>query len=1171
MTTSNTDELVEALRDALLENERLRRQHRRAIASLVEPVAIVGMGCRLPGGADSPQRLWELLAAGEDVISKCPDDRGWSGGMLPGTGENPKALQGGFVDSVADFDAGFFGISPHEALAMDPQQRLMLETSWEALERAGIAPGSLRGSRTGIFAGAGFSGYGAGVTDSASADYLMTGSVASVVSGRVAHALGLEGPAVTVDTGCSSSLVALHLACQSLRAGESSLALAGGVTVMAQPGVFIEFARQGRLASDGRCKAFGATADGIGWAEGAAVLVLERLSEAERNGHPVLALVRGSAMNQAGASGGLSVPYGPSQQRVIRAALASARLSPGQVDAVEAHGNSTLLGDPIEAQALIATYGHDRPADRPLWLGSIKSNIGHAQSAAGAAGVLKMILAMRHRLLPRTLHVDKPSPHVDWSAGQVRLLTEPVPWLSEEQPRRAAVSAFGVSGTNAHVILEEAPSTGGTGTGGKGGLGAGATASAGEPSPVLAAGCGVHAWVVSGRSAAGLARQASRLIAYADSAPELAPGAVAWSLAATRTAFEHRAVIIGRDPAELVAGLRVAASPAATWPGGQSAAVVTGAVPPPGRRGKVILVFPSIEGGWAGMGAELKAASPAFAAKLAECSDALRSHTGWNLVDVLSGAAGAPGLDAAEVAQPAAWAVQVALAAVWAAAGVVPDAVAGLEQGEIAAAVVAGVLSLEDGAIVAAHRRRPGHQPPVGYAIALAGITVGQPRIPMVSAVTGEPLAGSEAGPDYWRESPPAADFERLMRALAASGHRVFIEASPHPLLTDAIAESLAGTPDMVVTGTIRRDDAGPARFLGSLAQAYVAGVAVDWTRVLPAAAQVELPTYAFQRQRFWPSHPGGAVGQGRQVGVRVTGHPLLGTVIELAAGGGLCTGRLSAAEELWLGDYRPNGAAVLPGTATMELAVVAGYQFGCPGIEELTQESPLVLTSDGTVEVQVTVAAPDKAGRRLLRVHARPADGEGWVPHAIGIVAPAVPAMPDQARVFRSWPPRDAAPLDIVGPDEPLDAAGGRRGPAFRGLRAAWLREDEVFADVTLPETAGGAGSYGVHPALLDAALHAWAIRPGAWQQPGDGPCWPVAWTKVSVYAPGASALRVRLRPVTTDTLTLEAATPDGAPVLSVGAVTLHPRHASCSSAASARSNAPARPRGRRVIAERK
>ncbi|MFD7667191.1 type I polyketide synthase, partial [Streptomyces sp. NPDC059788] len=648
-----------------------------AAAADGEPLAIVGMGCRFPGGVDTPEQLWELLAAGTDAMTGFPQDRGWG---RAAEAEGTYARVGGFVHDAPEFDAGFFGISPREALAMDPQQRVLLEVSWEALERAGVDPSSLRGSQTGVFVGASPSGYEVGPDQKAQlAGHLLTGSAISVLAGRVSYTLGLEGPSMTVDTACSSSLVSLHLACQALRAGECTMALAGGVMVMASPEGFEEFSRQQGLAADGRCKAFSADADGTGWAEGAGVLVVERLSDARRQGHQVLAVVRGSAVNQDGASNGLTAPNGPSQQRVIRAALASAQLSTSDVDVVEAHGTGTKLGDPIEAQALLATYGQGRAENRPLWLGSVKSNIGHTQQAAGVAGVMKMVLALQHGELPRTLYVDQPSPHVDWSAGEVRLLNEAVAWPEREQPRRAGVSAFGVSGTNVHVIVEEAPAP--EAADDEAAAGTEVSPDAGEL-PVLAAGAGVSAWLVSGRSADGLAGQAGRLREFALSRTELEPADVAWSLATTRATFEHRAVVTGADREGLAAGLAAVATRQPT------AAAVSGVSTSEGV-GRTVFVFPGQGSQWLGMGRELRVCSPVFAARLAECGEALSPYVDWSLDDVLSGAEGAPELETADVVQPALWAVMVSLAAVWQAAGVTPDAVVGHSQGEIAAACVA--------------------------------------------------------------------------------------------------------------------------------------------------------------------------------------------------------------------------------------------------------------------------------------------------------------------------------------------------------------------------------------------------------------------------------------------------------------------------------------------------
>ena len=865
-----------------------------------ELVAVVGVGCRFPGGAVSPELFWELLASGADAVSGFPGDRGWEEGVFdpePGRAGRSYVGAGGFVGDVAGFDAGFFGISPREAVAMDPQQRVLLEVCWEAVEAAGVDPGSLRGSRTGVFAGAVSSGYGAGLA-AGEAGHLMTGTAGSVISGRVAYALGLEGPAVTVDTACSSSLVALHLACQSLRGGECDLALAGGVTVLVTPGVFVGFSAQQGLAADGRCKAFSAAADGTGWGEGAGVVVVERLADARRNGHRVLAVVAGSAVNQDGASNGLTAPNGPSQQRVIRAALASAGLGADQVDAVEGHGTGTVLGDPIEAQALIASYGQGRDPGRPLWLGSVKSNIGHAQAAAGVAGVIKMVLALQHQVLPATLHAGEPSPHVDWSSGQVRLLAGPVPWpAAAGRPRRAGVSAFGMSGTNAHVILTSPPDPdpGAAGGGGQGadqdpgaGQGADQDPGAGGAGRVLAA--GLLAWPVSARTAGGLAAQAGRLGEFVAARPDLDPADVGWSLATSRSVFEHRAVITGAGRQELAAGLAAVAA------GVPAAGVVTGEAA--GGGGGVVFVFPGQGGQWAGMGRDLAAASPAFAARLAECGRALAPHVDWDLGQVLAGADGAPGLDRADVVQPALWAVMVSLAAAWQAAGVTPDAVAGHSQGEIAAACVAGILSLEDAARVVALRSRalmvlagrggmmsvaePAARVrerigrwgdrlavaavngpaatvvcgepaavaglaaacaaagvratvlPVDYAshsaqvevireeilAGLAGITPGPAAVPMVSAMTGQPLDGPQAGAGYWYDSLRApVDFGRAVRVLGEAGHRVFIEVSPHPVLTAAVTGTRSrrrgrarrgGRPGRCAAGTAARPGSWP-------------------------------------------------------------------------------------------------------------------------------------------------------------------------------------------------------------------------------------------------------------------------------------------------------------------------------------------------------------------------
>ncbi|WP_159058957.1 type I polyketide synthase, partial [Streptomyces caeruleatus] len=729
-----------------------------------EPIAIVGMGCRFPGGVSSPEQLWALLTGGVDAISAFPTQRGWD---VIGDGF---ARVGGFLHEAAEFDAGFFGISPREALAMDPQQRLLLETAWEALERSGIDPHVLKGSKTGVFVGGGGSGYEAVGDASDELDgYRITGGAASVLSGRIAYTLGLEGPAVTVDTACSSSLVALHMAAQALRSGECSMALAGGVTVMATPGVFAEFAAQGGLAGDGRCKAFAASADGTGWAEGVGLVVVERLSDAQRNGHKVLAVVRGSAINQDGASNGLSAPNGPSQQRVILQALARAGVAAAEVDAVEAHGTGTRLGDPIEAQALLATYGQDRPEGRPLLLGSLKSNIGHTQAAAGVAGVIKMVLAMQRGVLPRTLHVDEPTPEVDWSAGSVELLTEQQPWPTVDRPWRAGVSSFGISGTNAHLILEQAPEV--------------------EPAAVDVAVPSVVPWVVSGGSESALREQARRLAAYVEAAAGLDLVGVGAALVSTRASLEHRAVVLGADRDELIARLTGLAE------GEPGPGVVTGRSGADGDG--VVFVFPGQGAQWVGMAQELLASSPVFAGRMGECAQALAPFVEWDLLEVLGDQAA---LERVDVVQPVLWAVMVSLAHLWQSLGVTPAAVVGHSQGEIAAACVAGGLSLEDAARISAVRSRM-------IAGSLAGrggmVSVGLPLTEVESLVArweGRLSVAAVNGPSWVVVSGDAEAVAELVAGGEAEDFRArrvevdYASHSPHVEEIEAeLIEALAG------------------------------------------------------------------------------------------------------------------------------------------------------------------------------------------------------------------------------------------------------------------------------------------------------------------------------------------------------------------------------------------
>ncbi|MFD3685506.1 type I polyketide synthase [Nocardiopsis sp. NPDC058631] len=999
MATSNDQntKLVAALRSALKKNERLREEIDRA----PEPIAIVGMGCRLPGGVDTPGDLWDLLERGGEAVGPLPSNRGWDLDALLGADgrEGGSAMaQGAFLDDPAAFDPAFFGISPREAEAMDPQQRLLLEVAWEAVEHAGIPPESLAGGDTGVWVGAIAQEYGPRLTEAPGDGFAITGTTNSVASGRLSYVLGLTGPAVTVDTACSSSLVAVHLAVRALRAAECSFALAGGATVMATPGVLTEFTHLRGLAPDGRCKAFGAGADGAGFSEGAGMVALERLSDARRNGRRVLAVIRGGAVNQDGASNGLTAPNGPSQERVIARALADARLTPADVDLLEAHGTGTALGDPIEAQALICAYGRERTGDHPLWLGSLKSNIGHPQAAAGVAGVIKLVLALRHGVLPRTLHAEEPTPHVDWSSGAVELLTEARPWPRTGHPRRAAVSSFGMSGTNAHLILEQAPPEERAevlehGTGDTVPSTGDAQGGSARPGPVL--------WPLAARSGAALADQATRLRDRVASDPGLDPVDVGWSLATTRSAFDHRAVVVGGDRADLLDAVRALAQ------GRPAPAVVTGRAVPDRRP---VLVFPGQGGQWEGMAVELLDSSPVFAERIAACERALAPYVDWSLTAVLRGAKGAPSLERVDVVQPALWAVMVALAELWRSHGLRPAAVVGHSQGEVAAACVSGALSLEDGAKVAALRSRAvlelsgtgamasvalpearvredleawagrlhvavvnspsstviageteavvrlvkeyeesgvrarkiavdyaSHTPHVerlreSLASSLAGVASRRPEIPFYSTLTGRPVAEGELDPAYWyRNLAEPVLFGKVTENLLADGHDLFVEAGPHPVLSTAVQETAeaAGRADVVVLGTLRRDEGGADRFLASLAQAYAYGAEVDWAAVFGAGARVvDLPTYPFQRQRYWRSSAPAAGTTAEAAPAAAAAHAPNGADAPADPGTWRLPPGLSAAEreDAVLALVRAETAAVLGHTRPEEVELGRGF-----------------------------------------------------------------------------------------------------------------------------------------------------------------------------------------------------------------------------------------------------
>ncbi len=1215
---ANEEKLFEYLKRVTAELKETRARLRDAEAAADEPVAIVGMSCRYPGGLASPEDLWRLVANGEDAVSEVPSDRGWdlarlfdADGNRPGTSYVDR---GGFLHDAAEFDAEFFGISPREAVAMDPQQRLLLETSWELFERAGIDPTSLGGSRTGVFVGSSFHGYGGDLTDAPEEvqGHLLTGRSGCVLSGRIAYSLGLEGPAVTVDTACSSSLVALHLAVNALQRGDCSRAIAGGVVVMPTPEVFVAFSRQQGLSRDGRCRAFAGSADGTVLAEGVGMLLLERLSDAVRGGHQVLAVVRGSAVNQDGASNGLTAPNGPSQQRVIRQALADADLSPVQVDALEAHGTGTTLGDPIEADALLATYGQNRPAERPLLIGSLKSNLGHTQAAAGVAGIIKMVMAMRHGTVPATLHVDEPTPHVDWGSGAVRLVTGNTAWPETGQPRRAAVSSFGVSGTNAHVIIEQPPATGAPAT---------ATPDAEEDSdtPAPFTKGRVHdalPWVVSGRSARGLRAQAVRLRRFAAGSGETDRN-LGWSLASSRAGLEHRAVVIAEDRDGFLAGLDALAAEE------PAARVVSGAVGSQAPDG-VVFVFPGQGSQWAGMATELLDSSPAFAESVLRCAEALAPHIEWDLLEVLRDGRL---LERVDVVQPVLWAVMVSLAALWRSMGVVPSAVVGHSQGEIAAACVAGVLSLEDGARLVALRSRViaeglageggmvsvatsaeraqelmagrdgvwiaavngpastvlGGSPDVlaevraaaeaeglrAQAIAVdyashtphveqvrdallevaAPITPRAGDVPMYSTVTAALAEGETLDAEYWyRNLRGQVRFHDAVQSLIDDDRTVFLEVSPHPVLSAAIEEAgHAADSRLTAVETLRRGEGGPRRVLTSLAELWVWGVGPDWRAVFGGdAARADLPTYAFQRRRYWLSAAGSGAKGLTGAGLSPLGHPLLVAGIGVAEGGGaLFTGRLSTGSHPWLAGHVVAGRSLVPGAAVLELVLRAGEYADCDRLEELVLRAPLTVPDDGTaVEVQVGVDPADELGRRAVRLHSRPhrpGPGEGgaeWVCHATGTVTAAPAGEPVTGDTV--WPPADAVPVEIDGFYERLAAAGWAYEPVFRGVRAVWRRGTELFADVELDESgAGEAARFGVHPALVDAALQ---TRLVSLLDSERELTMPFSFAGARVHATGATSARVRMAPVGPDTVSVLMTDQAGLPILSLEELTSRP-----------------------------
>ncbi len=1197
MTSSPTSQVIEALRAALKENQRLRGLVGGAASTANEPVAIIGMACRFPGGVTSPEDLWQLVADGVDAVGPFPADRGWDLAALydpdPDRRGTCYVREGGFLYRAAEFDAEFFGISPREAAAIDPQQRLLLETTWEAFEYAGIDPAAARGSDTGVFTGTMYDDYGTPGFPAPEEfeGYVLLGSTGSMASGRLAYTFGLRGPAITVNTACSSSLVALHLATMALRRGECSLALAGGATVMATPAPFVEFSRRRALAPDGRCKSFSAAADGTVWSEGAGMLLAERLSDARRHGHPVLAVVRGTAVNQDGTSNGLTAPSGPAQENLLRQALADAGIGAADVDAVEGHGTGTILGDPIEATALISAYGKARAPGQQLYLGSLKSNIGHAQAAAGVGGVIKMVLALRHAILPRTLHLDEPTPHVDWSGGTVSLLAESVRWPQRDHPRCAGVSSFGISGTNAHVLIEQAPEHEET-----------LTAASAPDLPVVPC-------VLSATSAAALAAQAERLRRHLGSRP---PGTLAdlgFSLATTRARLRHRAVILARHEDDLQRGLDDLSGGAP----GQAAG-----------DGGIAFLFAGQGSQRPGMGRQLYRAFPAFASALDSAISALPASL--RLMEAMFAdpdSESARLLDRTEFTQPALFAFEVALCRLLESWGIRPDLVMGHSVGAIAAAHVAGVFSLEDACTLVAARGALMQELPAGGAMAavrateqqvapyLAGyedqvsvaavngpesivlsgdrralsqiksrlaaeggkarwlrvshafhspliepalapfrvaaerISYAAPEVPVVSDLTGLPAAPGELrDAEYWvRHIREPVRFRDGMGSLVQQGCTRFVELGPAADLTTMAADCLPEGGEAIAS--LRPGQPEPTALLAAVSRLHTSGVEVDWAQVFAGrgARPVSLPTYAFQRKHYWLQGLGTRVigSDVRSAGLTPMDHPLLSVAVELPESGGIAlAGRLSLATHPWLADHRVAGEALVPGVVLLDLAAQAGRVAGCEQVAELVLQAPIVVPEHGEVRLRVQAAA-DESGRRAVTIHSCAGEGgeeRSWVCNAQGTL---VPAGADHATALAEWPPpgADPIPLSANALYSSLAARGLEYGPAFRGLRAAWRRGDEVFAEVAVPD-GKSVGGFAVDPALLDSSLH--AIGLDGLVSDGDSALVPFLWSGARFQGTAGDAARVRLVPCGPGEVAVDIADHLGRPVFSARSLAVRP-----------------------------
>ncbi|HET8933890.1 MAG TPA: SDR family NAD(P)-dependent oxidoreductase, partial [Polyangiales bacterium] len=1215
MSKTEEAQMHQDLKQALEAVRLFERRTAKLMAQHAEPIAILSMACRLPGSVDDPESYWELLEQGRDSVCDFPER--WQGMDLydpdPGAIGKTYARQGGFLDRIDGFDAQFFGIAPREAQAMDPQQRVVLETAWEALERAGIEPSTLRESSTGVYLGAIASEYASLNQQGLQAldGYQLTSNMMSVASGRVAYVLGLHGPALTVDTACSSSLVALHLACNALRRRECDMALTGGVGLIVTPAVFVEFSRLRGLAPDGRCKSFSARADGAGWAEGCGMLVLKRVTDAQRDGDRILALVRSSAINQDGRSQGLTAPNGPAQQRVIREALKAGKLSAHDIDAVEAHGTGTALGDPVEAGALLEVFGPERDPQRPLYLGSSKSNLGHTAAAAGVVGVIKMVLALHHERLPKTLHVAEPTPHIEWAGSGLALLAEAREWPRSSRVRRAGISAFGISGTNAHVIIEEPPEA------------AAAETSTSEVSswlwsePALDGAAVELPWVVSGSDEASLRAQAARLSRWLMRHPDARLADVVHTLALHRTHFDARAAFFARSREDATEALD------ALVEGRDRAGTVRGLKRP---GGKVVFVFPGQGSQWFAMGRELLSENAVFAEAVQAVDAALLPWTGWSVTALLRGetSQSLPPWERVDAVQPALFAVGMGLAAVWRSLGIEPAAVVGHSQGEVTAAVVSGALSLEDGAKVVALRsqavrKRCGdgamvliERPPAeveaviakyGTELSIAAVNTAsstivsgavaavdallaelqsqalfarkinvdyashsaqmdellpalreqlasiQPRagqVPLYSTVEARVLSGAELDAEYWcKNLRQTVRFDRALSQLLAAGHGVFVELSAHPVLTLTLSGACEGH-GAVVVGSLQRDKGGMAQLQRVLAELHVQGQRLDFRRLLePVGGHlIDLPTYAFQRSRYWVESDA-LRKDANTLGLATVKHPLLGALVSLADSDGyVLSGLLSLAEQPWLKDHAVHGTVLMPGTGLLELALHAARTVGLASVAELTLEQPLVMSVDSALQLQLTVGAPDAQEHRPVAIFSRAGDAE-WQRHAVGTLAAenAESAAPDAGfEELQAWPVPEAEAIDVTGLYATLHAQGLQYGPTFQGLVELCKLDQTAYARVQLPESARPAAAhYGVHPALLDAALHSMVALGVA-----EGIELPFAWSDVQLYASGARELRVRAEVGASEsgqrTVTFWIADGLGAPVARIAGLHVRP-----------------------------